>query len=394
MSVASATNPRIDTVVLRLNDNFDVRSCTFDIVQGEEASTPVAPALTRDSTIWEIGLANIYKPAVVSALSPIVVMDTRLDPERCGIISSVSEFDTSTLYNQIRDDLAYFKGVSEADFTEWFENLRVQLSGDVASNLQDQIGALSLLLATNKNSLVDAINEIFSTNTPSTLSRILHVVASQSLSGNPIPTSWQSVIAGMKYQSNGYVVTASVYNDGGEAFKTFDDNSSTYWEGNVIAGASLMVEFPSAILVDKMYLMHTAPPASVLTIEYSHNGYEWFADTTLTSSTTNGLEVKLTGNTAKYWRLNFSAAGNTTVKVFEWSLSDYTVTTYEASFTLSRMPSMVAGQTILVQTDINHNATGVVANTLNELPIHSILQADKIYELTFHLTHYTAKEVG
>lgn len=394
MNVASATHPRIDTVVLRLDDNFNVRACTFDIVQGVEASDPVAPTLTRNSTVWEIGLANIHKPAVISATNSITVVDTRSDPDRCGIISSISEFDTAGFYTQIQNDLAYFKNTSKTDFDIWFNNLQVQLSGNVAGNLQAQIGTLSRLLTVNKSNLVDAVNEVTSRNIPIVPTRSMSVVSSQSLTSNPIPTSWEQVIEGMSYRSNGYNVTASVFNLGYESFKAFDDNSTTCWEGNVISGASLAIEFPSPILVDKIYLRHTAPPASVTSIEYSHNGYEWYVDTTYTSSTTNGAEIELAGNTAKYWRLNFSAAGNTVVRVFEWGLSDYTLTTYKADFTSNRLPTMVDGQVVLVRTDPTYDATGVMSNTLNGIPINSILQANRTYELMYHTTYYTAKEVG
>lgn len=394
MSVASATNPRIDTVVLRLDDNFDVRACTFDIKQGVEASTPTPPSLTRNSTIWEIGLANIYKPAVVSASSPIVVTDTRLDSSRCGIISSISEFDTTALFNQLQDDLANFKRTSEAEFNEWLENLQTQLSGDVAGNLQAQIGTLSQLVTANKLNLVAAINEVSRRSVPSTPTRSVVPMSSQSLNVNPIPTSWQPTVDGMMYQSGEYNITASRFEEDGEAYKAFDNNPSTAWSANVISGASLMLELPTAMLIDKMYLMHTAPPASVLTIEYSQNGYDWVTDTVLSSSTTNGLEIELSGSTAKYWRLSFSAAGNAVVRVFNWELTDYTVTTYMADFTIDDLPSIVENQVILVQVDSAHSSTGITSNNLNDIPIYSILQAGKKYELTYHSTHFTAKEIN
>lgn len=394
MSVASATNPRIDTVVLRLNDNFDVRACTFDIIQGVESSNPTPPALTRNSTIWEIGLANIYKPAVVSVANPVVVTDTRLDSSRCGIISSVSEFDTTSFYNQVQNDLMYFKNVAEADFLRWFENLQTQLSGDVAGNLQVQIGALSQLVTANKLNLVAAINEISRRSVPSVPTRSVTPVSSQSLNTNPIPTSWEQTVAGMMYRNGEYAITASRFEGDGEAYKAFDNNQLTAWAANTISGASLALELPTAVLVDKIYLMHTAPPASTLTIEYSHNGYDWLTDTVLTSSTTNGLEVELAGNTAKYWRLNFSAAGNAIVKVFSWELSDYTITTYKADFTIEDLPSIVENQVILVQINSTHGSTGITANYLNRVPIQSILQAGKKYELTYHINHYTAKEIN
>lgn len=393
MSIASATNPRIDTVVLRLDDNFDVRACTFDIIQGVESSNPTPPTLTRNSTVWEIGLANIYKPAVVSVSNPITVTDTRLDSSRCGIISSVGEFDTTAFYNQIQNDLDYFKSVSEAEFLTWFTNLQTQLSGNMAGNLQNQIGTLSQLRTINKINLVSAINEILSRSIPSVPTRNLTPVSSQSLDVNPIPMSWEQTVDGMVYRNGEYAITASRFEENGEAYKAFDGNQSTAWSANVISGASLMLELPTAMLIDKMYLVHTAPPASVLTIEYSENGYSWVTDTVLESSTTNGMEVNLAGNTAKYWRLNFSAAGNTVVNVFNWELSDYTITIYEANYTISNLPELVSGQSILVHIYIEDSATGITANTLNGVPIQSILQAGKKYELTYNMSYYTAKEI-
>lgn len=160
MDTADTSHPRIDTVVLRLDDNDAVRSCEFYIVQGTPAPNPVAPALTRDSSVWEIGLANLHKPPVVSTANPVTVTDTRLDPNRCGVISSISEFDTSALYRQVQDAMVHYQNVTEAEFEAWFNEMRDQLSGDAAGNLQAQIGALVNLTTVDKSDLVSAINEV------------------------------------------------------------------------------------------------------------------------------------------------------------------------------------------------------------------------------------------
>ena len=394
MSIANTANPRIDTVVLRLDDNSDARTCTFDIVQGVEASSPTPPVLTRNSTIWEIGLANLYKPAVVSSTSPIMVTDTRLDSNRCGIISSVSEFDTTYFYNQIQEYLSYFKDVNEAEFIEWFQNLQTQLSGDVAGNLQNQIGTLARLMTANKTNLVNAINEVLNRSVPSVPTRSVSAVASQSLNANPIPTSWQPTVAGMMYQSNGYNITALAFNEGHEAYKAFDNLSDTYWEANLIAGVSLMIELPTAILIDEIMLHYQTLGTPTLSIQYSVDGYEWVDDKVISSHTAGENTIALNGHTAKYWRLNFSASGNNVVRVYGWKITDYTITTYNANFTVNNLPNMVEGQTILVQIDPAHSATGIVSNTFGNIPVQSILQAGRVYELTYHTTHYTVKEIS
>lgn len=395
MNVANGTNPRIDTVVLRLDDNFDVRSCTFDIIQGVEASSPVAPTLTRNSSVWEIGLANIYKPAVVSAANPILVMDTRLDPDRCGVISSVSEFDTSVMYEQVQRDLAYFKGVSEANFNAWFENLQVQLSGDVAGNLQSQIGTLSLLLTANKTNLVNAINEVHSRNFPSTPTRTISVASSQALTANPIPTSWQQVTVGSKYQSGGYVITASGYASGYEVYKAFDEVTGTSWRTASGTQHTLVLELPEEILIDKVRLQFNIQGTAVILLQSSTNGTSWTTEKDVSASISFEGEVVLdNAPRTKYLRILVNASSAVTFTLQSFRIVDYTVYTLRAAFTLTRIPTLVDGQIILVHIDPTHDATGIVSNTLNGLSVPSILQAGKKYELTYRTTHYTVKEVG
>ena len=164
---ADAAHDRIDTVVLRLDDNDDVRACDFMVIKGVAASTPQAPTLTQSDSIWEIGLANIYRKANSTEVTNANITDTRYDASRCGIISSISQFDTTTLYQQIEADLDEFKTVNQADFLVWFENLQYQLSGDVAANLllmineiKEDIGSLENLKTDSKASIVDAINEL------------------------------------------------------------------------------------------------------------------------------------------------------------------------------------------------------------------------------------------
>lgn len=357
MSVASATNPRIDTVVLRLNNNFDVRSCTFDIVQGMEALYPVAPALTRNSAVWEIGLADIYKPAVISELNPITVTDTRLDPERCGVISSIGEFDVSTLY--------------------------------------DQIGVLSQLLTINKDNLVNAINEVFISSIPRTPIRNISVASSQALVVNPIPTSWQQVEAGTKYQSGGYVATASGYASGYEAYKAFDEVSTTSWKTPAGTQHTLVLELPEAILIDKVFLQFSSQGAANVFVQSSDDGVTWTTEVEMVAATAYNTNVTLENAPyTKYLRVLVSASSSVTFTLQTFRISDYTVYTLNAAFVLSGLPTLVDRQTVLVQIDPSHSATGVVSNTLNGIPIRSILQAGKKYELTYYTTYYTAKEVG
>lgn len=140
---ASNTNyDRIDTVVLRLNDNDSERICDFYILEGTPATSPVRPTLTRSESVWELGLADLFIAKNSTAVSNQRITDTRYETARCGVMSSISQFDTTTLYQQIQADLEEFQNVSQAEFTEWYESIKGQLSEDAAGNLQNQIGDL------------------------------------------------------------------------------------------------------------------------------------------------------------------------------------------------------------------------------------------------------------
>lgn len=118
---SDSSSDRIDTVVLRLNNNDDVRSCEFFIITGTPATTPVAPALVRNASVYDIGLATVLVSANAEQITASKITDTRLDSDKCGLITAIAEFDTSTIYAQIQADLAEFKSQEETDFAEWYE---------------------------------------------------------------------------------------------------------------------------------------------------------------------------------------------------------------------------------------------------------------------------------
>lgn len=158
IQAASSSLDRIDTVVLRLNDEVNARICDLYVRQGIPASSPTRPDLVRSGSVYEIGLADIFIPKNTATIVQKRITDTRLDPDRCGYVSSISKFDTETLYLQIQNDLADFKSNEQAEFLEWFEYIKGQLSEDVAGNLQNQIGVLETLKTEIKTNIVNAIN--------------------------------------------------------------------------------------------------------------------------------------------------------------------------------------------------------------------------------------------
>lgn len=145
---AGASLARIDRIVAR--HNADGRKVEFAVKKGTPASSPVAPTLTRSVNVYEIGLADIRVNANTTSITQANVTDLRLNSDLCGYMPVFGSFDTKTLYDQIQSDLRGFKNINEADFTQWFENIKGQLSEDVAGNLQNQINEINSVIQDNK----------------------------------------------------------------------------------------------------------------------------------------------------------------------------------------------------------------------------------------------------
>ncbi len=85
---------RIDRIVARLN--IADRKIEFAVLKGTPAVSPVAKALTRTSTIYELGLADITLANGYSTITAGIVADKRQDEGLCGF--------AKTMYMQSFDD--------------------------------------------------------------------------------------------------------------------------------------------------------------------------------------------------------------------------------------------------------------------------------------------------
>jgi len=151
VQAADASLDRIDSVVLRLNLEQSALTIDLYIVKGTAAATPAAPTLTRNASVWELGLSNLFIAKGVTTVTQERITDTRLDSDRCGVVASIiGDTDTTAYYAQIAADLEAFKAGSQADFTgwsttqkaafdTWFASVRNTLGNDAAGNLLNLI---------------------------------------------------------------------------------------------------------------------------------------------------------------------------------------------------------------------------------------------------------------
>ena len=174
LTAGDTSLPRIDTVVARLNDNTDYRASYLDIILGTPASPPQAPALTQTDSVWEIGLANLYRAANSTVIVGSNITDTRPDTSHCGYVTAIQSIDTSSLMeqlnafydefvaqantdyevsrqqyltqcDQILQSVRNFETATEADILDWFDRIKGIIDEDAAVHLQNEIDAAAEL---------------------------------------------------------------------------------------------------------------------------------------------------------------------------------------------------------------------------------------------------------
>lgn len=75
ISAAHPTLARVDRVVIRVD--FSDNEIELDVVAGTAAASPVAPAVTQNSSIWEVSLATVSVPAADTSIGSNQVTDAR-----------------------------------------------------------------------------------------------------------------------------------------------------------------------------------------------------------------------------------------------------------------------------------------------------------------------------
>ena len=120
---------RIDRIVVRWGRVE--RNVYLDVVKGTPASSPTAPALVRDADYYDLCLAEISVNAGVTSIAAAHISDKRLNPDLCGIVSSVITPDTA----------GWYEGW-ETEFQTWFTHIKELLADDPATELAAAVATL------------------------------------------------------------------------------------------------------------------------------------------------------------------------------------------------------------------------------------------------------------
>ena len=124
---------RIDSVICRLD--LTNRQITTQILEGQYATTPSQPSITRTGTIYDLRLANISVPAGTTRITTEMITDTRFGTDCGNVTQAVLELDTSEIFAQYK-----------AWFDDWFAELQDELDSSQAGHLQNEINDIRLSL--------------------------------------------------------------------------------------------------------------------------------------------------------------------------------------------------------------------------------------------------------
>lgn len=106
VSPADSTLNRIDRVIVEWPTTNYADLPAIKILKGSGASNAVPPALTNNSTVWQISLARIRIPAGTTTITASMITDERMDKSVCGIVTESVSIDTSMMHSQFSELLA------------------------------------------------------------------------------------------------------------------------------------------------------------------------------------------------------------------------------------------------------------------------------------------------
>lgn len=223
--------------------------------------------------------------------------------------------------------------------------------------------------------------------------------SSAGLTVSPLPTSGWIYDADNENRATSGTYTVEVSSNNGSGTKAAEAFSGDGWQS--VGGVESWIEIyhAQAIKVRTLRMAVGLQYSSRLTtmqILGANEDKNWMALGTFTEVGSGDADYPLeyTGE-FKYYRIIFTSDSSNRITISDLRYSLYDIATYTNKYVESTgFPSeWTTGQRVTISTPANINTFGVVSNTLNGLPIYSILQAGKQYELIFVDTGFAAKEV-
>ena len=130
INLSDIEQSRIDSVVLRFSK--ENRNIIADVIEGQYATTPIPPELTRNSNVYELRLCNIYVNKEIDQIATPMIEDCRFNSEDCGqVVGAVQQLDTTDIFAQY-----------EEVFNSLFEQMKGIINDDTGGSILNELNDL------------------------------------------------------------------------------------------------------------------------------------------------------------------------------------------------------------------------------------------------------------
>ena len=127
LSTAEGALGRIDRVIVRWD--LTQRDMYLTVLKCVPSAKPTAVALTRDTEIWELAIADIYVGKGVTKIQTKDITDQRFDSTLCGIVKgTIEEIDASVLTKQFTDFFNTYSAAVLDEFSVYKQNMEKYLA--------------------------------------------------------------------------------------------------------------------------------------------------------------------------------------------------------------------------------------------------------------------------
>lgn len=132
LPAANSTYPRIDAIILEVNNSSSVRANTIKYISGAAASSPTKPTLTNTGEIHQYPLAYITRPKASTTISSGNI-ENKIGTSECPIVTGVLEV--------LSDDRFIAQTIANltTNFNTWLDGIKGLLNEDAAGNLANKI---------------------------------------------------------------------------------------------------------------------------------------------------------------------------------------------------------------------------------------------------------------
>lgn len=215
---------------------------------------------------------------------------------------------------------------------------------------------------------------------------------------DPLPASGWIENSYTDFTNGSYKLTSSYPDYPNLAPRAFDNSATTYWAAESDSGETwIAVDFGARLVVNKLSVSWFSYDYDYFRVSFqgSNDGSAWTEIASTTGNRETPTDWSFT-NTAEYskYRLVFNQGTENTMRLYDWSITGWNVSTYKNIFTTDGLPTeWTEGQRVLVETPATVNTIGVILNALNGVMINTILQPSKRYELCYTGSAFAAKEV-